>query len=139
MLTITYKLRACLVHFFLSLNFHNSSPITQFLSLITLNTKVVWYHHSVSITHYFSHYLGGPRLSWCSFFFFFFFSFFLHWVRSSSLGFFFFPFFFTGSVFFTRFLFFFFFFTGFGFLGIEKRKKKEKKKKLHHDRRGAPK
>ena len=68
--------RACLVHFFWSLNFHHSSLITQFPSLIThysplitLNTKVVWYHHSVSITHYFSYYLGAPRLSQCSFFF----------------------------------------------------------------------
>ena len=49
-------------HFFLSLNFHHSS-------LIALNTKVVWYYHPVSITHYFSHYLGAPHLSQCSFFF----------------------------------------------------------------------
>ena len=48
--------------------------IIQFSSLITLNIKVVWYNHSISITHYFSHYLGGPHLSRCSFFFFFLFS-----------------------------------------------------------------
>ena len=65
MFVCAWNFRACLVHFFLSLNFHHSS-------LIILNTKVVWYHHSVSITHYFSHYLGAPRLSWCSFFFSFF-------------------------------------------------------------------
>ena len=62
-----------MVQFFWSLNFHHSSLIIQFSSLITLNTNVVWYHHSVFITHYFSHYLGAPRLSRCSFFFFFFF------------------------------------------------------------------
>ena len=55
---------------FLSLNFYYSSLIIHQSPLITLNTKVLWYHHSVSITHYFSHYLGGPHLSRCSFFFF---------------------------------------------------------------------
>ena len=62
-------LGACLVHFFWSLNFHHSSLNFHHSSLITLNTKVVWYHHSISITHYFSHYLEAPHLSWCSFFF----------------------------------------------------------------------
>ena len=63
----------------LSLITHHSSLITQFFTSVCL-------HHSVSITHYFSHYLEGPRLSRCSFFFFstssFFFSFFflLGWL-----------------------------------------------------------
>ena len=55
---------------FLSLNFYYLSFIIHQSPFITLNTKVLWYYHSVSITHYFSHYLGGPHLSRCSFFFF---------------------------------------------------------------------
>ena len=44
--------------------------ITQFLSLITLNTTPVWHLHSISITQYFSHYLWVPYLSLIASFFF---------------------------------------------------------------------
>ena len=44
--------------------------ITQFSSLITLNTTPVWHHHSISITQYFSHYLWAPYLSLIAGFFF---------------------------------------------------------------------
>ena len=50
------NLRPCLVCFFSSLNFRHSS-------LITLNTTLVWHHHSISITQYFSHYLWASYLS----------------------------------------------------------------------------
>ena len=46
--------------------------ITQFPSLITLNTTSVWHHHSIFITQYFSHYLWVPYLSLIAGFFFFF-------------------------------------------------------------------
>ena len=82
--------------------FGQQNLVTQFPSLIThhssLNFTSVCLHHSVSITHYFSHYLEGPRLSRCSFFF-----------STSSFFFFFFP---PGLA--IRSGFFFFFFTKFG-------------------------
>ena len=42
---------------------HHSSLITYHSSLITQFFTSVCLHHSVFITHYFSHYLEGPRLS----------------------------------------------------------------------------
>ena len=56
--------------FFLSLNFHYSSLITQFFTL-------VWHHHPISITQYFSPYLWAntcPSVQLFLLFLFFFFS-----------------------------------------------------------------
>ena len=111
---------------FPSLNFHHSSLIFYHSSLITQFFTSVCLHHSVSITHYFSHYLEGPCLSWCSLFFFF--------STSSFFSF----FFFLGWLFGLGFFFFFFFFS-LSLVSLGTKEKGKKKKRIEQNRRTSKK
>ena len=55
------KARRLFGHHFLVTQF--PSLITHNSSLITLNTKAIWHHHSLPISQYFSHYLWVSYLS----------------------------------------------------------------------------
>ena len=61
------ELKGLLGFFFWLLNFHHSSFITQFFTL-------VWHHQPISITQYFSHYLWVHTYQSVQLFFFFLFS-----------------------------------------------------------------